>query len=187
MTDHDLSTEANWIRRCKSGDREAFSLLVKRYMKPAYYAALTFLGSHSDALDASQEAFVRAFRAMPTFDEGKRFYTWYYRILKNYCLNLLRARRAPIVPMSAMEPNLDPASAEPHADTVMEQEERKRAVWDALWKLDAEDRELLVARDILETPYATLAELLDVPIGTVMSRLYHARRRLREQLGEEWR
>jgi RNA polymerase sigma-70 factor (ECF subfamily) len=69
----------------------------------------------------------------------------------------------------------------------MEQEERKRAVWDALWKLDAEDRELLVARDILETPYATLAELLDVPIGTVMSRLYHARRRLREQLGEEWR
>lgn len=187
MNDNDLGAEADWIQRCKKGDKEAFSLLVKKYMKPAYYAALTFLGSHGDALDASQEAFVRAFRSMHSFDGGKRFYTWYYRILKNHCLNMLRRRRVPFVPMSMLEPDFDSMSPDPNPDAMMEQQERQRAVWDALWRLDVEDRELIVARDILDTPYATLAELLEVPIGTVMSRLYHARRRLREQLGEEWR
>lgn len=186
MKENDRATEADWIHRSKRGDKHAFGLLVNKYMRQGYYAALAFLGSHSEALDASQEAFVKAYRAMKTFQEGRRFYTWYYRILKNHCLNVLRDRTAHVVPLSIVE-EIDPVSTEQSADAAMEGEERRRAVWAALWKLDPEDRELLVARDLLDTPYATLAELLDVPLGTVMSRLYHARRKLRLQLGEEWR
>lgn len=187
MDDSDLSTETEWIRRCQGGDKEAFGLLVTRYMKQGYYAALSFLGSHEDALDASQEAFAKAFNAIGTFQPGKRFYTWYYRILKNHCLNTLRSKkRVPVSVSTLLEEGREVMADEPQSDSVIEREELRRAVWDALWKLDPEDRELLVARDMLRTSYAMLAELLDCPVGTVMSRLYYARRKLRAHLGKEW-
>ncbi len=186
MDESDLSTETEWIRRCQSGDKEAFGLLVKRYMRQGYYAALSILGGHDDALDASQEAFAKAFRAIHTFDSGKRFYTWYYRILKNHCLNTLRSKkRAPVAVSTLLEEAHSVLADEPSRDEMMEREQMRRAVWDALWKLDPEDRELLVARDMLGTSYAMLAELLECPVGTVMSRLYYARRKLRAQLGKE--
>lgn len=188
MDNNDLNAETEWIQRCQRGEKEAFGLLVNKYMKQAYYAALGFLGSHDDALDASQEAFARAFKAIHSFEHGKRFYTWYYRILKNHCLNILRSkRRAPVSLTALLEEDSDVIADEDQSDTLMERAEMKRAVWEALWKLDPEDRELIVARDMLDTSYATLAELLECPIGTVMSRLYYARRRLRALLGKELR
>ncbi|MBX2992334.1 MAG: sigma-70 family RNA polymerase sigma factor [Bacteroidetes bacterium] len=181
MQNDDQETE--WIRRCRAGDKEAFGYLVKKYMKQAYYAALGFVGSHEDALDASQEAFVKAFRAIDTFESGKRFYTWYYQILRNHCLNMLRSRKGAAVSMSLIAGELDEVqSDEPHAETQMQLKETRKSVWEALWRLAPDDRSLIVARDMLDTPYATLAELLECPVGTVMSRLYYARKRLRSQL-----
>ncbi len=175
--------EAEWIRRCREGDKEAFGFLVKKYMKQAYYAALGFVGSHEDALDASQEAFVKAFRAIGTFESGRRFYTWYYQILRNHCLNMLRRRNGATLSLSSIVGETDELqSNEPHAEAQMQLNETRKSVWEALWRLSPEDRSLIVARDMLDTPYATLAELMECPIGTVMSRLYHARKRLRTQL-----
>lgn len=178
--------EHEWIERCQRGDKEAFGLLVKRYMKQAYYAALSFVGSHEDALDVSQEAFARAYRAIDRFEPGKRFYTWYYRILRNLCLNSMRDRKNKPVPLSLLATDEggrhipEPPSPDPLPDAQLEREELSRKLWEALWDLDAEDRALIVSRDMLHTSYETLAELLECPLGTVMSRLYYARRRLRE-------
>jgi len=164
--------------------KKAFGYLVKRYMKQAYYAAWSILGSHEEALDASQEAFVKAYRAIDSFETEKRFDTWYYRILKNQCLNMIRRRGKNTVALS----ELIETDSEPPEDSGadrMERERLRRAVWSGLWKLDPEDRELIVARDMLNTPYAMLAELMDCPLGTVMSRLYYARRKLCELVKQE--
>ena len=183
MGTQERASETEWIHRSQRGDKEAFGYIVKKYMRQAYYAALGFLGSHDEALDASQEAFVRAFLSISRFDETKRFYTWYYRILRNHCLNVVRKKRTRAVSFSQIfDESSEAASSEPSSEEILERRELRRMVWEGIWKLEVDDREILVARDILGTPYATLAELLDCPIGTVMSRLYHARRRLRENL-----
>jgi len=183
MDSQDRSSEADWIRRAQHGDKEAFGQVVKKYMRQAYYAALGILGTHEDALDASQEAFVKAFLSIQKFDTSKKFYTWYYRILRNHCLNVVRSKRIRAVSFSEIfDEKFEPVSTDPSSQESIERAELKKAVWDGIWGLEVEDRELLVARDILGTPYATLAELLECPIGTVMSRLYYARRRLRAKL-----
>jgi RNA polymerase sigma-70 factor (ECF subfamily) len=183
MDTRDRSSEREWICRSQRGDKEAFGHVVKKYMRQAYYAALGILGSHEDALDASQEAFVRAFLSIERFDANKQFYTWYYRILRNHCLNVVRNKRIRAVSFSQIfDESFEAVSSDPSSEEVIQRRELKRAVWEGLWKLKVDDREILVARDILGTPYETLAELLECPVGTVMSRLYHARRRLRAEL-----
>jgi RNA polymerase sigma-70 factor (ECF subfamily) len=183
MDDQSETQEGDWVRRAREGDKEAFGMLVRRYMRPAYYAALGFLGRHDDALDASQEAFVRAYLAFDRFDPTRRFYAWYYRILKNLCLNMQRKRSSGALSFSEVFASpAEPVSEEPPSIDALERAELRRAVWEAIWRLETDDRELIVARDILGTPYSTLAELLEIPAGTVMSRLYYARRRLRDQL-----
>ena len=90
----DLIDEGSAIERCKSGDREAFAVIVQKYMKPAYYVALGYVGRPEDALDISQDAFINAFRHIQRFDSSKSFFPWFYSILKNLCMNhLSRTRR----------------------------------------------------------------------------------------------
>jgi RNA polymerase sigma-70 factor (ECF subfamily) len=180
MDDVDHNPEADWIRLARAGDKEAFGKLVRSYMHQAYYVALGFLGSHEDALDASQEAFAKAYGAMKKFDPSRRFFTWYYAILRNHCLNMLRRKSIRPIPFSELQPEIQARQvSDDQTDGFLYRSETHAVVWKALWKLGADDRQLIVARDILETPYSVLAELLDVPLGTVMSRLYLARRRLR--------
>jgi len=180
MDDWDRTPEAEWARRAKAGDKEAFGKLVRAHMRQAYYVALGFLGTHADALDASQEAFARAYSAMKEYDPSRRFFTWYYAILRNHCLNMLRRKKIQPIPFSELDMKGDEhVASESETAEAIERAEAHAVVWRAIWKLDPDDRQLIVARDILETPYGKLAELLDVPPGTVMSRLFHARRRLR--------
>ena len=185
MDDQSETQEGDWVRRARQGDKEAFGMLVRTYMRQAYYAALGFLGGHDDALDASQEAFVKAYLAVDRFEPGRSFYAWYYRILKNHCLNMRRKRRSSALSFSEVfATRAEPTSEAPSSSEEVERAELRKVVWEAIWRLQTDDRELIVARDILGTPYATLAELLEIPPGTVMSRLYYARRRLRDQLKE---
>ncbi len=92
---HSLPTdERTLVRRAQAGDIEAHGALVSQYMRRAYYAALGLVGSHDDALDLSQEAFSRAFRARKSLDPNRSFYTWLYTILRRLCFNFLRDRKA---------------------------------------------------------------------------------------------
>jgi RNA polymerase sigma-70 factor (ECF subfamily) len=165
-------------RRCQRGDPDAFEALVVRHQRVLFNVALRMLGSYEDARDATQTAFVKAYQHLGTFDATQRFFSWIYRILKNECLNILRARR-PSEPVP-----LDwPAAAVP--DT-LEAAQRQQAVQAAMLALTPEYREVLVLRHFTELSYEEIAGVIGVPVKTVKSRLYTARQRLGELL-VDWR
>jgi len=185
MPESESSEDSALIERCRRGDKEAYGVLVQRYMKRAYATALAWVGSHNDALDLSQEAFVRAWRGLKHFNPEFRFFTWYYRILRNLCLNHLRNRKRRARPFSEVEKAqaLEDIPDEWSDPSILaEQDEQKAAVWKALAALKEHEREILILKDFQEMSYKEIAEALDCPVGTVMSRLYHARRALRERL-----
>jgi len=180
--------EAALMARAKGGDAEAFGELVRRYMRRAYQVSLGLVGSHEDALDLSQEAFARALRAARSLDPERPFYPWLYGILRRLCLNHLRDRRTRRAKLEqagswlADEARTRAAGSDP--ERAAEREELRRRVAEAIDDLPPEQREALVLREFEGLRYAEIAELLGIPDGTVMSRLYAARRRLAAALGE---
>jgi RNA polymerase sigma-70 factor (ECF subfamily) len=178
------------IRRAQAGDAEAFGRLVERYMRRAYYSALSLVGSREDALDLSQEAFVRAFRARQTLDPERPFYAWLYQILRRLCFNFVRDRRTRLRNLEAAgswlaaeaagRQAVDPARA-------LEREEERRRVGTAIELLPAREREVLALKEFEGLTYREIASLVGIPIGTVMSRLYSARQRLADALEETQR
>jgi RNA polymerase sigma-70 factor (ECF subfamily) len=170
------------IIRAQRGEKEAYGLLVRAYMQPAYYSALALVGSHDEAMDLSQQAFIRAWMAIRKFEVGRRFFTWYYRILRNLCLNRLRDRAAQATPMAFFDHAIE--VSDESQDPALETDrallrERVRA---AMGRLRPEEREIIVLRDFDGHSYAEIAELLECPLGTVMSRLYYARKHLKDLL-----
>ncbi len=181
----DTEKDAEFIKKAQEGNKNAYGEIVKLYMKRAYFSALSIVGSHDDALDLSQEAFIRAYRSIKIFDTDKNFYTWFYKILRNLCLNHLRNKSNRANNFSEILEDLENIKDENQStDKMIEQNETKKIVWQAIWKLTPEDREIITARDILNTSYEDIAGLLQVPTGTVMSRLYYARKRLRKIIEE---
>ncbi|MDI6803487.1 MAG: RNA polymerase sigma factor [Bacteroidota bacterium] len=181
----DTEKDAELITKAQKGNKEAYGEIVKLYMKRAYFSALSIVGSHDDALDLSQDAFIRAYRSIRNFDTTKKFYTWYYKILRNLCLNHLRDKSNRANNFSEILEDLENIKDESQStDKMIEQNENKKIVWEAIWKLTPEDREIITAKDILNTSYEDIAGLLQVPTGTVMSRLYYARKRLRKIIEE---
>jgi RNA polymerase sigma-70 factor (ECF subfamily) len=162
------------IRQCRAGDKEAFRHLVERYQAQAIGHAISILGNREDALDAVQEAFIDAYQALGRFDLERRFYPWFYIILRNCCYKLAAGRKkretssSDELVMLATTPTMRP--------------EETLLLERAMLKLKAEERELITLRHLDGLSYEELAERLEVPLGTIMSRLYHARKRLREKL-----
>jgi len=174
-------TDGELMARVAGGDREAFGEIVNRYKRKAYFAALRRTGSHDDALDLSQDAFVRAFKHRNRFRPDASFFPWYCRILANLCANHRRetGRRASAFERIAAEKNLEPGET---PESVFEREEERRRVWEALSRLQPEKREIILLREFEELSYREISEAVGCPEGTVMSRLYAARRALQEQL-----
>jgi RNA polymerase sigma-70 factor (ECF subfamily) len=181
-----LSDEGSVIERCKKGDREAFSAIVQKYMKPAYYVALGYVGRPEDALDLSQDAFVNAFRHIKRFDSSKSFFPWFYSILKNLCmnhLNRLRRRREDSIDQMAEEEgqiSIPIEAVGPEEQVVRKDLEIK--IGQALQRLRPKDREIIILQHFQDYSYQEIADLLGIPMGTVMSRLYSARQALRREL-----
>jgi RNA polymerase sigma-70 factor (ECF subfamily) len=175
------------VSRCQAGDIQAFGVLVEKYKQRAYYTALGLTGSHDEAWDISQEAFVRAYRAIAGFQaERSGFFTWYYQILRNLCFNFLRDRAKRARPFSEVvtpEDSLQNIADEGSNPAVIaERNELKNAVWKAINSLKDDDREIILLRDFQDLSYKEIAATLNCPIGTVMSRLFNARKQLREKL-----
>ena len=169
------------IRRIQAGEKDAYGELVRAYMQPAYYSALALVGTHDEAMDCSQQAFIRAWSSIRKFQAGRSFFTWYYRILRNLCLNRLRDRAAQARPFSELSPLFDVAAEDDPAQETDRVLLRER-VREALARLRPEDREIIVLRDLDGYSYADIADLLEIPQGTVMSRLYYARKHLKDML-----
>ncbi len=178
----DTQLEMQWVHQAKQGDKQAFGKLVKAYMQKAYYIALSIVHNHEKAVDLSQEAFVKAYYAFDSFDEQRRFFPWYYRILKNACLGELRKNKHS-VNFSVIGENIhDVKDDNISRQQEMEDDERKEQVWIAMNKLKENEREILLLREIQGQSYEEIAQLLGCPQGTVMSRLYTARQALKKRL-----
>ena len=157
-----------------------FELLVKSNMKRAYYAAFGILGSHDSAMELSQEAFIRAYRSFKKFDHTKKFFTWYYKILRNLCFNFIRDNKKHVDSKYLEQAKYAETSDNPQAE--YEKEEAREKLEKAMSELNFEDREILILKEFEDYSYKEIADALDIPIGTVMSRLYYARKKLAGKL-----
>ena len=178
------------LDRARQGDRDAFGRLVRRHQRRVYAAALHILGSHSDADDATQEALVRAYRGLATFDGRADFSTWLYRITVNTALNALRSgkRGAAVSQRGGVEaahiggrPEALGQSALTPAQQAQQTGEVAR-VLEAVAQLSPALRVTIVLATIEELPHKQIAEILEIPEGTVAWRVNEARRLLKQRL-----
>lgn len=178
-------SENTLIQRCKAGDKDAFRILVEHYKKPAYSFAFSYVRCADDALAVSQDAFVRAWNAIGTFLEGRKFGPWLFSIVKNLSINHIEKKKSlrEISLDNAMEESgfdLPSPGDDPH--TELERKELSRLVWRAIMSLKDEHREILVLKHMQDMSYHEIGETLGIPEGTVMSRLYYARLELKQKL-----
>ena len=184
MNQKDFIEEKTIIMRCQQGNKQAFGILVKKYMKQAYFTALGLVGSHEGALDLSQEAFIRAYRAIDKLNVEQKFFTWFYQILRNLCFNYLRdsARHARSFSEIGEQVISNIIDKSQDASQKVEQNEIKEALWKAMSELKPQEREIIILKDFQEMSYKEIAKTLACPVGTVMSRLYSARQALKNKL-----
>jgi RNA polymerase sigma-70 factor (ECF subfamily) len=163
------------IEKCKAGEIDAFGYLVRKYQSEAIGHAVAILGGHEDALDAVQNAFLDAYRKLGRFDVSRRFYPWFYTILRNHCYKaLVSRRRDAALRLDEIEILAQPRKGARDIESgVLER---------ALRELSGQERELLTLKHLDGLRYDEIAERLAIPAGTVMSRLYYARKRLREKV-----
>lgn len=181
--DVSIDPEQDLIRRWKRGDKQAFETLVRRHMTDAFYVAYGYVGNAEDARDLSQEAFVKAYQARARFDETRPFYPWLYRILKNHCLNFVTRSHRHISLDDENEHREIPSPAASPLEN-LEEGERKRLVRTALDRLSEDHREIIVLKNFKDHSYKEISDILGIPIGTVMSRLFYARQALRALIEE---
>jgi len=163
------------VSQCLAGDSAAFRPLVEKYQRVLFSVAIRMLGDREDATDAAQEAFLKAYENLATYDRRHKFFSWLYRILVNECLNERRARHQTV----PIDENVA-ASGDPFQE--LEVAERRARVQAAVVTLPPEQRAVIVLRHFADLSYAEIAEVLDVPEKTVKSRLYAARQQLGQRL-----
>lgn len=166
------------IRRAQNGDREAFAILFEQNKNLVFKTAYLMLGESSEAEDALQEIFVQVYKSLSGFDPGKAaFTTWLYRITFNYCLNHRRKKRPFTLPLEELSPALK--SEFPGAQLAEEE-----IIQLAIGKLTDKQRAVVILRYFWDLPYAEIAQILNVPLGTVKSRIDLALKTLRKVLEE---
>ncbi len=176
------------VRRVQAGDTEAFEALVEKYKRKAFRLAYQVLRDQEEALDVAQEAFIKAFRALPRFKGDSAFYTWLFRITMNLALDRKRQRATRVRSMGTEdvppeEWERTAVSLAPDPEDVAAGAEQRARIRVALDSLSENHRAIIILSDIEGLQYREIAEVLGIPMGTVMSRLHHARKRLREALG----
>lgn len=179
-----LTADEALLARCRRGEPEAIEELVLSQQKKVYNLAYRLLGNQEDAADAVQEAFLRAFRALPRFRGESSFSTWLYRVTTNVCYDFLRRRREGIVSLQQMPAGfnalLEVGDPSPGPEERAERKEIQEAVQAAIDQLPLEYRLAVILRDIQGLSYEEMASVLGWPPGTVRSRLHRARLALRD-------
>lgn len=180
--------EAALIERCRAGDLAAFEPLVEKYRQRVYRLAYNVLRDPEEAWDVAQDAFIRAFQALPSFRGDSAFYTWLFRIVMNVARDRARqhaARGRAFGTERVDEKDWDRILVDQGTapDTHAAQIEERARIGRALATLSEPHRAIIMLSDLEGLSYREIAEVLNIPMGTVMSRLHNARRRLRDALG----
>lgn len=169
--------EAPYITAARDGDREARAWLVQRFTPPVYRFALRLLGDEQDARDAAQDTMVKVLRSLDRYDERWRFSTWVFGIARNTCIDEHRRRRRG---GEAVDDEVVDARPGPHE--LSSRAERARLLHDALAEVPPLYREVLILYHFEHLKYEEIAEALEIPMGTVMNRIFRARKKLKEAL-----
>lgn len=170
--DHATADDQVLVATARDGDLDAFETLVRQHTKAVYAHALRFFGEPNAAEDVVQEVFIKVYRSLDTFDDRARFSTWLYRVTRNVCLDQVRAGRRRPVPVDPFE--ITATAPGDLSDAVA----LSSSLEQAIRALAPEDRDAFSAIALFELSYPEAAEALGVPVGTVKSRVFRARRAL---------
>jgi RNA polymerase sigma-70 factor (ECF subfamily) len=165
--------EAELVALAQKGDQAAYGALVRSHQDRIYRHLLNLTGSREDALELAQEVFIKAWQALPTWRPDAQFHTWVYRIASNAALDVLRRRK--VLQFVALEDDYDAPSHQPGPEAQLQGKQRLRNLDAALARLPAEQREIILLREVEGLSYDELAAALAIDEGTVKSRLARAR------------
>lgn len=185
-----MTNESEWIQAAREGDRAAFGRLVETYQTPVFNLAYRMMGNRAEAEEAAQEAFLRAYVHLDSYDPERSFSTWLLSIASHYCIDRLRRRRIDWLPLE--EEIAEPeglAKPSPNPESVVAQREREAWIQRLLGRLSPTDRAAITLHYWYDCPYTEIAEVLDLTVSAIKSRLYRARRALAEMMEEgngEW-
>jgi RNA polymerase sigma-70 factor (ECF subfamily) len=175
-------SDAECVRRLQQGETNTFEILVRRHQKTIFNLVYRMLGDYDEAAEIAQEAFLSAYRAIGGFRGDANFSTWLYRIALNHATTRRKSMahwQQHTVPIETTEPvgdnHLDPAA-------MVEQKEIQERVQKALNSLEPDDAAIILLKDLQDMPYEEVARILEIPLGTVKSRLHRARQALKSQL-----
>ena len=181
-----MTDEAEWIQLAREGDQAAFGRLVAAYQTPVYNLAYRMLGSAAEAEDAAQEAFLRAYIHLKSYDPQRPFSTWLFSIASHYCIDQLRRRRITWLPLEdefALPVRFTSANPGPEATAARrEQQDQMQQLLDVL---SPTDRAAITLHYWYDYSYQEIAQTLDLTVSAVKSRLYRARRALAERMEDK--
>lgn len=182
------------IEQCLSGDQSAWDRIVRQYWRKVFNVAYKFVGKHDEAEDLTQDIFLKVFKSLHTFDRRANFQTWLISVSRNLCIDHYRSARKEREAIDRdTNPNEVKAASKDHGPLLLlEREDRRTLLHDALGQLTPTLRSAVLLRDIQELSYQEIAERLDLPEGTVKSRINRGRlelarhvRRLQEALEQQ--
>jgi RNA polymerase sigma-70 factor (ECF subfamily) len=184
--------DRNLIERARAGDAQAFDELVLRYERKVFNIAMGMVHDADDAKDVSQEVFLKVHQNLGSYEGDAQFSTWLYRVVVNQCIDHLRRRRTPRVEFDETFPaeeaedasGVSPRRLGFDPQRALSDKELRQQIRTALEALSPTHRAVLVMRELEGLSYQEMAEVLGCSIGTVMSRLFHARKRMQTKLIE---
>ena len=180
-----MDGDVDLVGRCRAGDEEACETLVRRYQERVFALIYRITGEADRVEDIAQEVFLRAFRSLKSFRGGASFYTWLYRITVNTALNAMRSQgRRQETSLEALEGMEFPVDPEAGPAERAAQRQLARRVGEAIDQLEEQYRVIIYLRELEGFSYEEIAEVVELPVGTVKSRLFRARQQLKEQLKE---
>jgi RNA polymerase sigma-70 factor (ECF subfamily) len=192
--DPSVDDDRQLVDDARRGDKGAFRALVQRYQRRAFSVALGMVHDPDDARDITQEAFLKVHKNLGTFEGDARFFTWMYRIVINLCIDHLRKKRGENVEFDDArgheeddESGIAPRRLGFDPQQALSDRELRGRIQGALAKLSAPHRAVLLMREVEGLSYQEMAESAGVSIGTIMSRLFHARKKMQKLLLDEGR
>ncbi len=185
-----MSVDLELVQRVQAGDKKAFDVLIMKYQQRIVHVITGFVHDPVEALDVAQEAFIKAYRAIPNFRGDSAFYTWLYRIAINTAKNHLtaRSRRPPAVDVDAMDATNYYDAAElkefETPESSLATDELQMVIHQAIESLPEDTATAIKLRELDGMSYEEIAQVMDCPIGTVRSRIFRARESIEQQIQE---
>ena len=190
-----VTDDLTLVKRVRGGDQRAFKLLVERYQRKVYAVALGMLKNREDAMDVSQEAFVKVYKYLDHFKGDSSFYTWLYRITVNICIDVMRRKGSSGGQMEEFDESIATDLGEARIGALGSRlgtnpqksalrRELAEKIQEALATVPEKHRAILLLREVEGMSYEDLSRTLEIPKGTVMSRLFHARAKVQKILSE---